>query len=211
MRAGYAQYNLLPARNKVNGRRQLAHRVGGHHHRAVEVGVDHVVVPNLHAENVHRLTERDHVDVRVTGPDAPADHLEARRPGVEVAERSVGDAADGAKGFVHGRLHLAPVGAIADLAIDVLDDGDGGEVGGMDVVVPVGSVGDFAARHFRGADHTDAGEADDRFGFVVDANHGLDRVAETAALRIGDFETVADGRRVPLGQDVEVGLCEWVG
>src|SRR6185312_4493566 len=82
------------------------------------------------------------------------------------------------------------------------------EIRGVHVVVPIGPVCHLAARYFGGADHADARQADDRLGRVVDADHRLHGVAEAAALRVGDLQTVADRGRVPLRQHVEVSLGE---
>jgi len=58
------------------------------------------------------------------------------------------------------------------------------------------------------ADAADTGEADDRLGFRVDADHGLGGETDGAAFRQHDLQPVADGGGVPLRQDIEVGLVE---
>ena len=78
-------------------RRQFRDALSGNHHRAVEIGVNDVVVADQHAEDVHLAFHLHHVDVRVARADATADDLETRCEHVEVAERAVGDAADAAE------------------------------------------------------------------------------------------------------------------
>src|SRR5690348_8520215 len=78
--------HLLATRHHVDGGGELLDRFGGNDDGTVIVGVDHLVMPHLHAEDIDGLGEIDEMDMRVAGADAAADHLEVLGPGGEVPE-----------------------------------------------------------------------------------------------------------------------------
>jgi hypothetical protein len=208
-RPGHVENDLLPPRAQIDRRRQRAHRGGGDHHRPVEVGMHHVVMRDHHPEHAHLPAHRNHVHVRMARSDPPADDLKHRCQHVEVAERAVGDTAEHAEPGMHGGLHLAPERAIAGPVIDVLQHRDGGQVGvGGDIIVPVLPRRDRSRGRLLRADHAGAGEADDRREAAIDGDHRLDREPDRAPLGHHQFEAVADGRRVPLLEDLQIGAGE---
>ena len=136
---------------------------------------------------------------------AAADDLEAGGEHVEIAERAVGDAAKHAEGEMHGGLHFTPEGAEAGEIVDVLQQGHGRQVAGFDVFVPVFTRRDGATRHFTGADQAGAGEADDRLEAAIGGDHVARGEAHGATLRHDQFQAVADGWRIPLRENFEIG------
>src|SRR5579863_1693404 len=120
-RAGGVEDRFLAPGDCLDRLGQPYDRIRRDHDRAVKIGVDHVVMPRQHAEDIRVAAHLHHMDVRVAWADPPAENLEARREHVEVAERSIGDAAFDAEREMRRRLHLAPEGAIAGLVVDVLD------------------------------------------------------------------------------------------
>ena len=108
----------------AGGGRQRADGVGRDDHRAVAVGVDHVVVRAGHPVDGHLAAEIDHVHVGVRRVHRAADDLETGREHVEVAERTAGDAAQHAQALVDVAVHLAPERPDAGRVVQVLQHGD---------------------------------------------------------------------------------------
>ena len=188
-----------------------AHGPGRNDDRAVNVGMNDVVVPGEHAENVHVAIHPHHVNMRVARPDASADDLEAWSQHVDVAEGAVGDAAAHAQARMDSGMDLAPEGAEAWRIVEILKDRDGWKAVGCAILVPVLALRYGSARRLLGADHARAGKTDDRRQLPVDDHHRRGGEANRAPFRCDDLEAIANRRRVPGSKRFEVFGSEWIG
>jgi hypothetical protein len=66
----------------------------------------------------------------------------------------------------------------------------------------------WITRHFLRTDGADARQTHDRRQRLVEGDHRLDGEADGATLGHHQFQAVADRRRVPLLEDIQIGLRE---